>query len=210
MTGYGWAGLCLGLMTGLYLLYQAEKYRENRNKRKELALKGGATLTAALLAGYGCFVKPCPAHFLLLAGLCVCAAADVILDMHFLAGTAAFALGHVCYCAAYLAGNKPGIASLVVFLLLAGTAIVLYPQCKRLAGEGSALPYLGYALLLSVMLSLALPQKPLLLLGAALFVISDGMLLFRIVRKIPSKGYDYACLGAYYLAQFLIAASTVL
>jgi uncharacterized membrane protein YhhN len=59
------------------------------------------------------------------------------------------------------------------------------------------------------MLALALPQKPVLLLGAALFVLSDGLLLARIVKKLPSRAYDYVCLGCYFLAQFLIAASTL-
>ena len=60
------------------------------------------------------------------------------------------------------------------------------------------------------MLVLALPQqKPVLLAGALLFVVSDAMLLARIVRKIPSNAYDYLCLGVYFLAQFLIAASTI-
>ena len=46
--------------------------------------------------------------------------------------------------------------------------------------------------------------------GALLFVLSDAMLLTRIVRKITSKKYNYLCLGIYFLAQFLIAASAAL
>jgi uncharacterized membrane protein YhhN len=59
------------------------------------------------------------------------------------------------------------------------------------------------------MLALALPQRPLVLAGALLFVLSDSMLLARIVRKITSKKYNYLCLGIYFLAQFLIAASAL-
>ena len=49
MPAWGIAALCFAVMTGLYLRYMAEKHRKNRNKRLELAFKGGATLTAALL-----------------------------------------------------------------------------------------------------------------------------------------------------------------
>lgn len=204
------AALCFGIMTALYLCYQAEKFRKNGNKKRELALKGGATLTAALLAVYGWFLRPEASGLLLSAGLCLCAAADVILDLRFLAGTGAFALGHLCYCASFLLSHPPGLPSLAVFLLLCGGIGALYPRLKRFAAPDSALPYLGYALLISAMLALALAQeKPLLLAGAALFVASDGMLLYRIIRKNCSRRYDYLCLGAYFLAQFLIAASAL-
>ena len=210
MSAYGIAALCFAVMTGLYLRYMAEKHRKNRNKRRELAFKGGATLTAALLAGYGFAEEPTISHGLLLLGLCVCTAADVVLDLRFLAGTAAFGLGHLCYCAAYILAKEPGWGSLAVFCVLGGMIGVLYPRLKGAAAPDSALPYLIYALLISAMLALALPQRPLLLAGALLFVVSDAMLLARIVRKISSKGYDYLCLGIYFLAQFLIAASAAL
>ena len=209
MTPFVAAVLCFGAMLALYSCYEAEKYRGNRNRTRELALKGGTTCMAALLAGYGYALHSSLPHLFLLLGLCVCAVADVILDLHFLAGTAAFGLGHLCYCAAYLWASPPGVVSLVLFFLLAAVLLLLYPRLKRFAAPESALPYLLYGLLISAMLSLALPQKPLLFAGALLFVVSDTMLLLRIIRKIPSKVYDYLCLGAYFLAQFLIAASTV-
>ena len=210
MPDYAVAALCFTVMTGLYLLYMAEKYRKDRNKKRELALKGGTTLTAAALAAYGFAVNPTASRGLLLAGLCVCAAADIVLDLHFLAGTAAFGLGHFCYCAAYLLAKTPGWGSFAVFLLLCLAISFLYPRLKQHAAPKSALPYLGYAVLISAMLALALPQRPLVLAGALLFVLSDSMLLARIVRKITSKKYNYLCLGIYFLAQFLIAASAVL
>jgi uncharacterized membrane protein YhhN len=210
MSNYGIAALCFGIMTGLYLCYQAEKFRKKGNKKRELALKGGTTLTAALLAGYGYAMTPTPALLMIMIGLFVCAVADVVLDRHFLAGTVAFGLGHICYCAAYLLSAKPGIGSLILFLVMAGIMMILYPKLKEFSAPNSALPYLGYAWLISAMLALALPQRPLVLAGALLFVLSDSMLLARIVRKITSKKYNYLCLGIYFLAQFLIAASAVL
>ena len=142
-----WTIACFALMIVMYLIYQSIKWGSEEHKWQEWFFKGAATAMSALLAGYGFFSRPSSTALLILIGLCVCVAADVILDRHFLAGTAAF--------------------------------------------------------------SLSIAQKPLLMLGALLFAGSDVMLLFRIVKNIPSKRYDYLCLGCYFLAQFLIAASTV-
>ncbi len=204
-----WTGGCLALMIILYLIYESIKWGSEAHKRQEWFLKDAAPGMAALLAGYGYFSRPSAASLFILIGLGVCVAADVILDLHFFAGTAAFGLGHICYCAAMLLSNKPGWINLIVFILLAGGVCVLYPQIRKLESGKSALLYLGYALLIGAMLALSIGPKPLLTLGAVLFVASDAMLLFRIVKHIPSKSYDYLCLGCYYLAQFLIAASTV-
>ena len=192
-------------MIVLYLIYQSIKWGSEEHKWQEWFFKGAATAMSALLAGYGFFSRPSVCEDI----VCVGAVAVVILDLHFLAGTAAFALGHICYCAAMVLFQKPGWASLIVFLLLAVGVFALYPQIKKLEKDKSTLPYVGYALLISAMFSLSIAQKPLLMLGALLFAGSDVMLLFRIVKNIPSKRYDYLCLGCYFLAQFLIAASTV-
>ncbi|MBR3015630.1 MAG: lysoplasmalogenase [Clostridia bacterium] len=204
-----WTGVSLGLMIMLYLIYQSIKWGSEEHKWQEWFFKGSATAMAAVLAFYGFFSNPSSAHLLIAIGLCVCAIADVILDKHFLAGTVCFGLGHICYCASMLLSGTPGIVSLAAFILLAAAVIFLYPQIKKLSKEKSTLPYLAYALLISAMFSLAIGQKPLMMAGAFLFVVSDCMLLFRIVKNIPSKRYDYLLMGCYYLGQFLIAASTV-
>ena len=111
------------------------------------------------------------------------------------------------YSAAYVLAAPPGWTSLGAFAVLAVFCLLRYPGLKKYAGKKNPLPYLGYALLLCVMLSLALPQKPVLLAGAALFVVSDSLLARRIMLKIQSNRYDDLCLGVYYLAQFLIALS---
>ncbi len=205
-----WLIGCFVLMTLLFLIYEKIKFERVGSKSKELFFKGGATAVAALLAGSGYFSRPSPMRLLVLLGLCVCAAADVILDLHFLAGTIAFGLGHVCYCAAMLTPGNAGWWNLAVFAALAAAVGMLYPKLKQLAGKNSPAPYLVYALLICALLSLSLAQRKSMMLGALLFAVSDGMLLYRILRKNNSKPYDYVCLGCYYLAQYLIAASAVL
>lgn len=204
-----WTIGCFAVMVVQYLIYQSIKWSSGEHKWQESFFKGAATAMSALLAGYGYFSSPDVHRLLILTGLCVCVAADVILDKSFLLGTAAFGLGHICYGASMLLSQTPGWANLIVFLSLAAGVMALYPQMKKLANGQSALPYLGYALLIVAMLSLAITQKPLMMAGALLFVVSDCMLLFLIVKKNRSKKYDYLCLGCYFLAQFLIAASTV-
>ena len=204
-----WTAGSFVLMVMLYLTYQSIKWGKQEHKWQEWFFKGAATAMAAVLAFYGYFSAPSSVNLLIAIGLSVCVLADVILDMNFLAGTVLFGIGHICYCAALLQSGAHGIPSLIVFLLLTAGVIVLYPQIKKLSKEKNTLPYLVYALLISAMLSLSIAQKPLMMAGALLFVISDCMLLFRIVKNIPSKRYDCFIMASYYLAQFLIAASTV-
>ena len=204
-----WVFSCFGLMAVMYLIYQSIKWGAEEHKWQEWFFKGAAAAMSALLAGYGYFSHPAPERLMILIGLCVFAAADVILDRSFLAGLAAFGLGRLCCCAAMLISRAPGRINLIVFLALLCLILALIPQMKKLAKGRSPLPYQGYALLLAAMTSLAVTQKPLLLAGAVLFAVSDGMLLFQIVKNIKAKRYDYLYLGSHFLALFLIAASTV-
>ena len=204
-----WTIACFALMIVMYLIYQSIKWGSEEHKWQEWFFKGAATSMSAVLAGYSYFSHNSLVSLLILIGLCVCVAADVILDRHFLAGTAAFAMGHLCYCAAMMVFHAPGWMHLIVFFALTAGVAALYPQIRKLEKSKSTLPYLGYALLICAVLALSIGQKPLMMAGVALFAASDVMLLFRIVKGIPSKKYDYLCLGLYFLAQFLIAASTV-
>ncbi|MBQ7655091.1 MAG: lysoplasmalogenase [Clostridia bacterium] len=205
-----WIVGCLALMIVQYLIYQSIKWGSEDHKWQEWFFKGSTTALSALLAMYGYFSQPSAIRLLIVVGLCVCVVADVILDRHFLAGTVAFGFAHLCYCAAMVSFNPPGVINVIVFLALAGLVFALYPTLKKLSGGKSVLPYVGYALIISAMLSMAVTQRKLCLGAALLFAVSDAMLLFRIVKNIPSKKYDYVCLGCYFLAQFLFAVATVI
>ena len=196
-------------MAVLYLIYESIKWSKQEHKWQERFFKGAATSMSALVAGFGFFSEPSAVRLLVLIGLAVCVIADVVLDIHFLAGTAAFGLGHICYCAALLLSQSPGWINLIVFSLVTAGIFFLYPQMKKLADGSNATPYLVYGLLIGALLSLAITQTSFMMMGALLFVVSDCMLLFLIVKKLRSRKYDYLCLGCYYLAQFLIALSTV-
>ncbi len=199
-------GVAFVLMTAFYFLYMDDK-KKHFPGVPPLVFKGLATACSAFLALYGATQTGQLADYLLVIGLFVCVAADVILGIRFTHGMVAFALGHVFYCGAYVLTTPPTLASLIVFLSLSGFCFAIYPSLKHHAKQRRAEHYLAYALVLCVMLALAIPQRPLLLLGAFLFVASDGMLAYRMARRNKSTLYDYACLACYYIAQFLIALS---
>ncbi len=198
--------ITFALMTAFYLLYMRDK-EERFHGVPPLVFKGLATACAAALAFVGAARSGLAADYMIAAGLTVCVAADVILGLRFTWGMAAFALGHACYCAAYVLTAPPALPGMIVFLTLAGFCVAIYPSLKHHAKQRRAVQYLAYALVLCVMLALAIPQRPLLLLGAFLFVLSDGMLAYRMARRNKNRAYDYACLACYYLAQYLIALS---
>lgn len=201
--------ICFLGVTIFYLLFQRKKYQPGANQALARFYKGTATLFAAALSLYGALHSPSHGNALLAVGLLVCAAADVILDILFLPGMALFGLGHIFYCAAYLLKSPPTAASLGIFLILAGICACLYPRLKKLASGQNLLPFLCYGFILFLMLALAVVQKPVLLAGAFLFVVSDCLLAYRIFTKNQSLPLDYTCLGCYYLAQYLIALSSL-
>ena len=75
-----WVFSCFGLMAVMYLIYQSIKWGAEEHKWQEWFFKGAAAAMSALLAGSGYFSRPAPERLMILIGLCVFAAADVILD----------------------------------------------------------------------------------------------------------------------------------
>lgn len=197
--------VCLILMTVFYLLYEGNKFSRHYTRRTAVTFKGSATLCAFLLAALGAARTGVSSDWCLTGGLLLCAAADVVLDLRFVAGMGVFSLGHAAYCAAYILKSPPVTLN---FLLMAGlmTFVTLgaLKFKKRLGAR--AVPFTLYALVLCVMLSLAATQKPVLAVGALFFVISDATLAKNLLLG-ATRRQDYLSLGCYYLGQFLIAAS---
>lgn len=202
-------GAFLPLLILFFLLYQQRKFKCKREDARALVFKGAATLCCAGLAILGAIQSPDAAHWMLAAGLLVCMLADVLLGIRFLVGMGCFALGHVFYCTAYVLFASPRLISLIVFGILSLLLLLVFPWAKKHSGGRNILPFFAYGLVLCLMLALAVLQKPLLLTGAILFVISDLMLGIRMAKGIPGRIYDYLCLGCYYLAQCFIGLSVL-
>lgn len=191
------------LMWSFYLGYQRMKTTPGHSRAWATAVKCAATAMAVLTALLGCLQNGSAAHWLLLAGLTACAVADGVLCYHFIAGGAVFALGHILYMAAFLAMRRPGWPSVLLFLALMGLATAGFFRFRARIGRRYPFFY-AYATVLSLMVSLAAPQRPLFFAGALLFAFSDGLLGYLLVDRGHIK-LDYISLAAYYLGQFLLA-----
>lgn len=148
-------------------------------------------------------------------GLLICAAADVVLGIHFVTGGALFLAGHICYIAAFCTQQRPGWWSLPV--LIAALALLWMFVWQFKPQIHHPLMFVGvllYAAALAVVLSLSLPmpfrhfsaRTLLAALGALIFVLSDMGVCHGMLCKIPKK-LDFVYLGIYYLAQLLLALS---
>lgn len=170
-----------------------------------LALKGGTTLIAAALALVAALWTNLPAAWWLVAGLCLCAVADVLLELKFEAGMLVFALGHVCYIAAFISRRGPTAVHIALFLALAAIALWVTRKLKKPL-DGLYAPVSVYSMLILAMLTLSFGQPLPALIGAVLFVISDSLILYRLVRP-AGRLNDAACILLYYCGQYLLALS---
>ena len=201
--------LCtLAAMTATGISYQVGGERKWYKRPWLLAFKGATTAFAGLLALYA-HARTGQDYALVMAlGIFLCALADVLLEIRFLAGMGCFALGHVAYIVSFWMRRPPQTPSLILFAAL---ALFVFVMVLRLHNKVafSILPHALYALPISGMAALALSQSVPVFIGAMLFVISDAIIARRLV--FPEKDpWDRACILLYYSAQFILAASLLL
>ncbi|MEZ5778377.1 MAG: lysoplasmalogenase [Paracoccaceae bacterium] len=178
--------------------------------REKSAIKSGSVAALALAA----LVLDSPAA--IVAGLALGAVGDFFLSRRgesaFLAGMAAFALGHLAYAGAFVqSGGWPAVVpALALILLAASTEWWLAPH----AG-GLRWPVRGYVLVITLMglAALALPERYLAArIGAGLFILSDLMLAFQIfvVKRIGAQRIlGHLLWISYWGAQALILLGSV-
>ncbi len=207
MSHLGLVILLFVLMALLGTTYQVMSESGRQKDEVRLAFKGGTTALAGLYALYTYFVHGQDYMLVLSLGIFLCAAADVLLEIKFIWGTACFALGHLFFIASFLLRALPALPSLILFLALltlSSLVTLLVPGKDKKA----RLPYYAYSLIISLMVALALAQPPLVFLGAVLFMLSDAIIARRLL--FPEKNpWDRACILLYYLAQFVLAISLV-
>ncbi|ODR36339.1 hypothetical protein BEI60_13945 [Eisenbergiella tayi] len=150
---------------------------------------------------------------LILAGAFLCMTADVLLELVFLAGVAAFALGHVCFLTAYIHLTPVRLMTVILFLLLLTVMLLLHGKFLPNFG-GQAIYLVGYGALLSFMTAMAFtvavqsegPAGKLMAAGGICFYISDNILGFRILHEKNNRLSGAVLLALYYSAVYLIAA----
>jgi uncharacterized membrane protein YhhN len=181
--------------------------RATKNERLEYVCK-----PATLVALIGTAVALTPAHDLgarrtwFVAALVCSLAGDVLLMLPsdvFVAGLAAFLVGHLFYVAGFWA-HGPGAVGFGVALAVVVVVVapVGYRILRALRGRRQlAVPVALYMVVISVMLASALATGNVLAgLGAALFVSSDAMIAWnRFVRPFP--GADLGIMVTYHLGQ---------
>lgn len=188
--------------------YQASSEKDWYTKSARLLLKGGTTALAGLFALYTYLVYGQTYMLLMALGIFLCAAADVLLEIKFIWGTACFAAGHLLYIASFLTRSKPGLPSLVLLIVLALFATFITRRYGHQAGMDIR-PYYAYALIISLMVASALAQPIPVFIGALLFMVSDAIIARRLLN--PDKDpWDRACILLYYLAQFTLAVTLLL
>ena len=147
----------------------------------------------------------------------------------FLAGMAAFVLGHLLYAyalwqrsqamiAADLPGDSGSISALQILALALLAALMLSTELW-LAPRTATLrwPVRGYVVVIGAMAATAILLAPnsghvLLRLGAALFVLSDGLLALRrfvVTAPVWQSRLSLALWPAYWLGQMLIAYGAI-
>lgn len=144
-------------------------------------------------------------HKLLSTVLVLGATADMVLELHFVAGAAIFALGHVVAMLLYLRNRRPGLSArdaALAALFVAGNMALAF----HLASTDWAPPVAVYTLFLAGMAACALMSRFALAgAGALLFLLSDH-LIFARMSLIANMGWaDLAVWLTYFAGQALIA-----
>lgn len=144
-------------------------------------------------------------HRLLATVLLLGAAADMVLELHFVGGAAIFAVGHAVAIALYLRNRRPaagGREAALAGLFVAGVVLL----AARLASDTMAFPVAFYTLFLASMAATALMSRfPVAAAGALLFVASD-LLIFARMESLAGAGWVTPAIWlSYFGGQALIA-----
>lgn len=195
-------------------LYMETKHKKGFPRAVSSSFKALVTLSSAFAALCMAVNTAQMSAWLICWGLFLGAAADYTLNYRPAPGVALFSLGHICYIAAMCLMRAPEAINLYVTGAAIAADLIIYAVIRNAVNAGSAFRKPGfallYALILCPLLGMAVTQKPVLLIAAGCFIISDILLAVRVTRNIQNKAYGYICLGTYYAAQLLFALSITL
>ncbi|MCU1428187.1 MAG: putative rane protein [Actinomycetia bacterium] len=150
------------------------------------------------------------------AALVFSLAGDVLLMLpkeQFVAGLAAFLVGHVCYVVGFWvdppSGRAFAVAALVVVVCVSPVAVRVLRALRGSEDAALAPPVTAYIGVISVMVASALASgNPVAGAGATLFAVSDSMIAWsRFVR--PFRAAPVAIMVTYHVGQALLVLSMV-
>ena len=154
--------------------------------------------------------------YLVLAGLLFSVAGDIFLVLpsdRFIGGLISFFIAHLFYIVAFTAAGPFSLSDALVAAGLIAVGGLLFRHLKpgvlAHGGKGMLLPVFLYLTVISAMvLRAAMAREALVLGGALLFYLSDGILAWdRFVR--PFERANLAIMTTYFGAQYLIALSVI-
>lgn len=148
------------------------------------------------------------------AGLLLACLGDVLLGYDFIIGAGTFALGHICFVAAYCLIRRIRKADVLVSLALFAGAAAFLLLCPWLSFDEPVMKpvCLAYALIISLMLGKAIGNfmgsrnlvTGTITIASALFFFSDFMLVLDwFIGRWDWT--DHACMGTYYPALCMLA-----
>ena len=203
----------LPIVSALFAAFWGTIYFWNRKRKKKwpLFFKAAATCMPFGEAFFYCLSDgfQSPVRLALLTAALFCTAADVLLELHFLAGMTVFALGHICFLAALLHAVPPSSRHFLFFLLLFAASLLFHGRQLSKTGK-LALPIVLYGALLSAMTAAALAAlriSHMAAAGALLFYLSDNMICLRLYKPGRSNTFSAFVLIFYYSAVWLLCSS---
>lgn len=186
----------------IYLVYIPEGFGQLLLKLLPMCL----VITYAFLNG-----TTSPIRKWILAGLLFCMVGDALILYSFVAGLAAFLIGHVLYTTGFLKVGKLSKRKTLLVIPIALYAIIIGREIVQSLLDGGnqslAVPVIGYIAIISFMAWTAMMTgNKWAIIGSLLFVMSDSILAWnKFVYEIPLS--HMLIMGTYYAAQFFIAHS---
>lgn len=214
MAGAGVLGLTLPAMAAMLYFYFTI-----RDRFPHLMAKGGATWMALTTAVF-CYSQgsDLPVGGLMIAATALFVLADVLLDVRFLAGVAAFGLGHAALIGWIIAQkahlSQPLLSGFSVLMaaVLYALAVFIFRRKLRQAGK-KAIVMLVYAVVLSLMTAMAASlllsgglRYLVFALGAVCFMISDLLVAQGMLAGMARKWHVLAMI-LYESAVMMMAVS---
>ena len=188
---------------------------KDSGSRKPLIFKALATFMPVLLALSAAVSSQTPLAWWTFAGIVCYMAADVLLEIWFLAGVASFGAGHICLITGILLDGRGWRSAVISFVILYGFMfLILRPHLDRLERR-LLVPGFVYAALLCIMAAMMASwgihagsiQGIIGGAGGIFFVISDTILGWSHLSGKRTRWHSAVLLTLYDLAVYFLAVS---
>lgn len=179
-----------------------------------LFFKGAATGMAVITACRYAAYHTVPAAVLIACALLLCMAADVLLEIRFLTGVAAFGAAHVCLILSFLEDFQLFAGPVLLWILLYGGMFLGFRRFLKQLGKLTVPGFIYAALLCAVcalsicrFLTLGTLSSGSAALGGICFFASDNILAYCTLSGSRSKRNSAILLTLYYSAVYFLAVS---